>query len=77
MVVKTDDYEGAIIEPAVKMVTVVLEAAAKTSSIRRVIVTSSCVTLIPFQWNFAPDSERLYTGKLRDQLNSVSFCEGF
>lgn len=44
------------------MVTVVLKAAADTPSIQRVVITSSCVTLIPFEWNFAPDSERVYTG---------------
>lgn len=46
------------------MVTVILEAAAQVASVQRVIITSSCVTLVPFEWNSAPDSERLYTGIL-------------
>ncbi|KAK7909210.1 hypothetical protein PG985_015088 [Apiospora marii] len=58
---QADDYDAEIIQPAVSMVTVVLEAAAATPSVRRVVITSSCVTLVPFEWNFAPDSERLYT----------------
>jgi nucleoside-diphosphate-sugar epimerase len=66
---QAEDYERAIISPAVDMVTVVLEAAAKTPSVQRVIITSSCVTLVPFEWNFAPDSERLYTGTSTPLLN--------
>ncbi|EPE09711.1 3-beta hydroxysteroid dehydrogenase [Ophiostoma piceae UAMH 11346] len=61
------DYEHGIVAPAVSMVTVILEAAATTPSVRRVIITSSCVTLIPFEWNYAPDSERLYTA---DDINA-------
>ncbi|PVH95774.1 NAD(P)-binding protein [Periconia macrospinosa] len=60
---QSEDYEHEIIVPAVKMVQVVLEAAAQTPSVSRVIITSSCVTLVPFQWNFSPDSERLYTAQ--------------
>ncbi|CAG8007129.1 unnamed protein product [Penicillium salamii] len=60
LALETDDYDADIVKPAVSMVTTVLEAASRTSSVRRVILTSSCVTLIPFEWNMAPDSERLY-----------------
>ncbi|KAK8109153.1 3-beta hydroxysteroid dehydrogenase/isomerase [Apiospora sp. TS-2023a] len=73
---QADDYEAEIIQPAVNMVMVVLEAASATPSVRRVVITSSCVTLIPFEWNFAPDSERLYTllidlvSTTADDLNS-------
>ncbi|KAI9154833.1 Ketoreductase CTB6 [Paramyrothecium foliicola] len=59
--VEGDDYDATVIQPAVSMITVVLEAAAKTPTVRRVVITSSCVTLVPFEWNFAPDTERLYT----------------
>ncbi|KAJ6031016.1 NAD-dependent epimerase/dehydratase [Penicillium herquei] len=60
LAIETEDYDADIIKPAVSMVTTVLEAAARVSSVRRVILTSSCVTLIPFEWNMDPDSERLY-----------------
>ncbi|KAL4733631.1 NAD(P)-binding protein [Aspergillus similis] len=61
LAVETKNYKEDIINPAVSMVTVFLEAARRVESVRRVVVTSSCVTLIPFEWNFSPDSERLYT----------------
>ncbi|CAI7591667.1 unnamed protein product [Penicillium bialowiezense] len=69
MALETDDYDAEIIKPAVSMVTTVLKAASRTSSVRRVILTSSCVTLIPFAWNMDPDSERLYN--VNDVNNSV------
>ncbi|KAL7961312.1 hypothetical protein V8C34DRAFT_26304 [Trichoderma compactum] len=43
------------------MVTTVLEAAANVPSIRRIVITSSCATMVLFEWNMAPDSERLYS----------------
>ncbi|KAJ5744907.1 NAD(P)-binding protein [Penicillium manginii] len=64
----TDFLEG-IVKPAVDMVTNVLDAANRTPSIRRVVLTSSCVTLIPFSWNMSPDTERLYT--VRDTNNEL------
>ncbi|PWY86401.1 NAD(P)-binding protein [Aspergillus sclerotioniger CBS 115572] len=65
----TDDFVEGIIKPAVSMVTAVLEAATHVQSVRRVVVTSSCVTLIPFEWNMNPDTERLYS--VSDINNSV------
>ncbi|PYI12201.1 NAD(P)-binding protein [Aspergillus sclerotiicarbonarius CBS 121057] len=64
-----DDFIEGIIKPAVSMVTAVLEAAAQVQSVRRVVVTSSCVTLIPFEWNMNSDTERLYS--VSDVNNSV------
>ncbi|KAL4908366.1 hypothetical protein BDW74DRAFT_175054 [Aspergillus multicolor] len=61
LAVQTENYEADIIKPAVSMVTTFLEAAKRTPSVRRVVITSSCVTLIPFEWNMHPDTERIYT----------------
>ncbi|KAJ5519374.1 NAD-dependent epimerase/dehydratase [Penicillium expansum] len=61
LAIEADDYEVGIVKPTISMVTSVLEAATRVSTIRRVILTSSCVTLIPFEWNINPDSQRLYT----------------
>ncbi|KAJ5937837.1 NAD(P)-binding protein [Penicillium verhagenii] len=55
-----DNLVEGIVKPAVSMVMAVLEAAARQPSVRRVVLTSSCVTLIPYQWNMNPDTERLY-----------------
>ncbi|PYI27967.1 NAD(P)-binding protein [Aspergillus indologenus CBS 114.80] len=72
LALQTENYEEDIIRPAVSMVTVFLEAARRVESVRRVVVTSSCVTLIPFEWNFNPDSERIYTATdLNPTLNST------
>ncbi|KAJ5994576.1 NAD-dependent epimerase/dehydratase [Penicillium sp. IBT 35674x] len=62
----SDNYESSIIKPTVSMVTTILEAARRIKTIHRVISTSSRVTLIPFEWNMKPDSERHYT---EDDLN--------
>ncbi|OQE34778.1 hypothetical protein PENCOP_c015G01553 [Penicillium coprophilum] len=70
LAIETDDYDVGIVKPAISMVTTVLEAANRVTSIRRVILTSSCVTLIPFEWNINPDSQRLYT--VDDVNNSVT-----
>ncbi|KAJ5147633.1 NAD-dependent epimerase/dehydratase [Penicillium atrosanguineum] len=67
LAVETDNYENDIINPSVSMVTSVLDAAARVPTVRRVVLTSSCVTLIPFEWNMNPDSEKLYTV---DEINT-------
>ncbi|KAM0253341.1 hypothetical protein ACHAQJ_007291 [Trichoderma viride] len=64
---ESEDYEKGIINPAISMVTTVLEAASRVPSVRRIVITSSCVTLIPFEWNLNPDSQRLYSSS---DLNS-------
>ncbi|POR37428.1 Putative uncharacterized oxidoreductase [Tolypocladium paradoxum] len=61
LAIEAEDFEVGIVQPAVSMVTTVLEAAAQVKTVRRVVVTSSCVTLVPFEWNMSPDSEKLYT----------------
>ncbi|KAJ5753520.1 NAD-dependent epimerase/dehydratase [Penicillium nucicola] len=61
LAIETDDYDIGILKQTVSMVKTVLEAATRVPSIRRVVLTSSCVTLIPFEWNMNPDSERLYS----------------
>ncbi|PNY29395.1 putative oxidoreductase [Tolypocladium capitatum] len=61
LAIEAEDYEADLVEPAISMVTTLLEAAAQAKTVRRVVLTSSCVTLIPFEWYFDPDSERLYT----------------
>jgi nucleoside-diphosphate-sugar epimerase len=51
---KTDDYDRDIIAPAIKVTLAVLSAAQRTPSIKRVVITSSAVTLVPFAWMFGP-----------------------
>ncbi|KAL4936721.1 hypothetical protein BDV06DRAFT_233068 [Aspergillus oleicola] len=72
LAVQTENYNADIIKPAVSMVTAFLEAASRVTTVRRVVITSSCVTLIPFEWNMNPDSERIYTpADINPNLTSI------
>ncbi|KAL4964991.1 NAD(P)-binding protein [Aspergillus stella-maris] len=73
LAVQTENYKKDIIRPAVSMVTTFLEAARRVESVKRVVITSSCVTLIPFQWNMDLDSERFYNSAsdINPTLNST------
>ena len=51
---QTDDYDRDIISPAIKMTLAVLNAAHRTPSVKRVVITSSAVTLVSFAWMFGP-----------------------
>jgi hypothetical protein len=51
---QTDDYDHDIILPAIKMTLVVLNAAHRTPSVKRVVITSSAITLVSFAWMFGP-----------------------
>jgi len=51
---ETDDYDRDIISPAIKMTLAVLNAAHRTPSVKRVVITSSAVTLVSFAWMFGP-----------------------
>lgn len=41
----------------------VLDAAAHVSSVRRVVVTSSAVSLIPMEWLGTSDTTTVFTGE--------------
>lgn len=51
---QTDDYDRDIISPAIKTTLAVLNAAHRTPSVKRVVITSSAVTLVSFAWMFGP-----------------------
>jgi nucleoside-diphosphate-sugar epimerase len=51
---QTDDYDRDIISPAIKATLEVLNAAHRTPSVKRVVITSSAVTLVSFAWMFGP-----------------------
>lgn len=51
---QTDDYDRDIISPAIKTTLTVLNAAHRTPSVKRVVITSSAVTLVSFAWMFGP-----------------------
>ncbi len=59
---QTEYYDRDIVQPTLDVMSSVLEAAYRQPSVKRVVVTSSAVTLVPFEWLSNPDSERVYTG---------------
>lgn len=56
-----EDYERDIIEPAIKGTMAILSAAKKTPTVRRVVMTSSIVAVMPWADFFAVEAERVYT----------------
>ncbi|TVY84575.1 Short-chain dehydrogenase/reductase tropE [Lachnellula suecica] len=63
LAVETEDYNKDIVEPALAVTNSVLSGAELVPSVKRVVITSSAVTLVPFEWLSNPDSERTYTHK--------------
>lgn len=62
LMVETTDYQRDIIDPAIQMSTSILHSALKAPSVKRVIITSSMVALVPFSWLAQPD-DKIYTAK--------------
>lgn len=54
ILLQSDDYDRDIIDPALNVTLSILNAAHRTPSIKRVVITSSAVTLISFAWMFGP-----------------------
>ncbi|KAK4929018.1 hypothetical protein LTR49_004215 [Elasticomyces elasticus] len=51
---QSGDYDRDIIDPASNMTLSILNAAHRSPSIKRVVITSSAITLISFAWMFGP-----------------------
>ncbi|KFY18419.1 hypothetical protein V493_08636 [Pseudogymnoascus sp. VKM F-4281 (FW-2241)] len=60
---ETDDYDRDIVKPAQDLLMAVLEAATHITTLRRVVVTSSAVSLIPMEWLGTSDTETVFTEK--------------
>ena len=58
--VPTDDYERDIIEPAIEGTVGILNSAAKAPSVKRVVITSSCLAVIPWEDFIAKESEHVF-----------------
>ncbi|KAF2015550.1 putative 3-beta hydroxysteroid dehydrogenase/isomerase [Aaosphaeria arxii CBS 175.79] len=73
--IETDDFERDIINPAIDMSTSLLYSATKVPTIKRIIITSSMVSMIPFEKLTTPD-ERLYTARDINANPSRSVAHG-
>ena len=58
---KTEDYERDIISPAIKGTTNILNAAAKEPSVKRVVITSSIVAVVPWAEAIVGETTHVYT----------------
>jgi len=56
------DHEVAFIQPAVKGTTGILKSALKIPSIKRIVITSSGVAIIPWKDFFVHGSPHIFTG---------------
>lgn len=56
MHLQTDDYDRDIVDPAIKITLSILNAAHVVPSVKRVVLTSSATTLVPYDWMYGPRS---------------------
>ncbi|PON28857.1 hypothetical protein TGAM01_v201965 [Trichoderma gamsii] len=60
---ETDDYSRDIVQPPLDMESSLLESALNAPSVRRVVITSSAVTLIPLSWLASSDVDTVFTSR--------------
>lgn len=71
--IKPENYQTELIEPAVAGTVSVLKAAAKTTGIKRVVITSSIVAIIAAKWFFEEDAPE---GMVFDRDSRTPFESG-
>lgn len=60
---QTDDYIRDIVQPPLDMESSLLWSAFNTPSVRRVVITSSAVTLVPLSWIASSDTDTVFTSQ--------------
>lgn len=60
-----DDFEKNIVEPAIHGTTSILNSALKSKSIRRVVITSSVLAVVPSKFLLSQDPDTVYTPQSR------------
>ena len=63
LAIPTEAYERDIITPAIKGTTNILKAAAKEPSVKRIVITSSVVAVIPWADLTIKEAARVYTAE--------------
>ncbi|KAL9487784.1 hypothetical protein ACSS6W_000061 [Trichoderma asperelloides] len=61
--ISTDNYDRDIVQPPLDMESSLLGSAFNTPSVRRIIITSSAVTLIPLSWIATSDNDTVFTSQ--------------
>jgi nucleoside-diphosphate-sugar epimerase len=75
----TEEYHEYFIKPAVKGTLSILDAAATASSVKRVVITSSVVAIIPFK-NFATRDmldDEIYNAESRTEVDEGPYTNEF
>jgi nucleoside-diphosphate-sugar epimerase len=72
-----ESYQTTLIEPAVKGTLNILEAAKKARSIRRVVITASCVSTIPWKDFTSGSSSIIFNEASRTPLTQEPYDNSF
>ncbi|KAI9694337.1 MAG: hypothetical protein M1820_008985, partial [Bogoriella megaspora] len=72
-----DDFETSLIQPAIKGTTNILLAAQKTSSVKRIVITSSIVAVLPFKDFIFGTSETIFDENSRTASPSGPYAHVF
>ncbi|KAJ8098781.1 hypothetical protein POJ06DRAFT_142098 [Lipomyces tetrasporus] len=72
----TEDFENKIIQPALRGTMGILESADKTPGIKRVVITSSIVAIMPVTEMFA-ESGTVFDGQMKVPINPGPFRADF
>ncbi|KAI9762539.1 MAG: hypothetical protein M4579_000342 [Chaenotheca gracillima] len=70
------DFEKDILEPAIKGTTVILSAAKRAPSVKRVVITSSVVAIASFKKFALVETEEVFNDKSRTELPSAPPTSG-
>jgi nucleoside-diphosphate-sugar epimerase len=60
---QTDDYNRDIVQPPLDIESSLLNSALSAPSVRRVVITSSAVTLIPMSWLASSDVDTVFSSQ--------------
>ncbi|KAH6724415.1 hypothetical protein BKA61DRAFT_665110 [Leptodontidium sp. MPI-SDFR-AT-0119] len=63
LVVETDNFKRDIIDPAVDATVGILKSAAKTPSVKRIVITSSIATILTWEYIISDDYTKEFTAK--------------
>lgn len=76
--VKSEDYHDYFIVPAIKGTIGMLESASKTASVKRVVITSSVVAIVPFEtFGMTGGGDRLFDAESRIPLDNGPYNNEF
>ncbi len=60
-----DDFESSVVQPALQGTMNILKGATKSPSIRRIVITSSIVAVVPWVDFLSAESDHIFTADER------------